>query len=196
MGSQATASITQFSKDGPLPFRKERERGTSGTVADPNCRFEAGATVHPLLEGVGALTIPCDGPVGIPLALAATFAFRAGELPGSAYHGPLVASGLKLSALQHALARAGVGVVNLVTIFCCGHEHPMPRGRVSHGFVELRAYTFFLLHAADFALDGGASCFGDGIAMIRLVTHVNTVCIRRLATIPLRYQLVLRQQKR
>src|SRR5437870_11515813 len=34
---------------------------------------------HPLLEGVGALTIPRDGPVGIPLALAAAFAFRACE---------------------------------------------------------------------------------------------------------------------
>src|SRR5207253_7721090 len=55
------------------------------------------ATVHPLLEGVGALTIPRDGPVGIPLALAATFAFRACELPSSAYHGPLVAPGLKRS---------------------------------------------------------------------------------------------------
>src|SRR5437773_12249402 len=93
--------------------------------------------VHPLLEGVGALTVPRDGPVGIPLALAATFAFRACELPSSAYHGPLVAPGLKLSALHHALACAGVGVVNLVTIFCRDHEHPMPRGRVSHGFVEI-----------------------------------------------------------
>src|SRR5437016_13194203 len=110
------------------------------------------ATVHPLLEGVGALTIPRDGPVGIPVALAATFAFRACELPSSAYHGPLVAPGLKLSALHHALACAGVGVVNLVTIFCRDHEHPMPRGRVSHGFVELRADTFFLLHAAFLAL--------------------------------------------
>src|SRR2546421_8179252 len=105
-------------------------------------------TVHPLLEGVGALTIPRDGPVGIPLALAAAFAFRACELPSSAYHGPLVAPGLKLSALQHALARAGVGVVNLVTIFCRDHEHTMPRGRVSHGFVELRADTFFLRYGS------------------------------------------------
>src|SRR5437660_4812593 len=140
--------------------------------------FRSMGSDHPLLEGVGALTIPRDGPVGIPLALAATFAFRACELSGSAYHGPLVAPGLKLSALQHALARAGVGVVNLVTIFCRDHAHPMPRGRVSHGFVELRADTFFLLHAAHFALGGGASRFVDCIAMVSLFAHIHTMCVR------------------
>src|SRR3989442_10505440 len=140
-------------------------------------------TVPPLLQGVGALTIPRDGPVGISLALAATFAFRACELPSSAYHGPLVAPGLKLSALHHALACAGVGVVNLVTIFCRDHEHPMPRGRVSHGFVELRADTFFLLHAAHFAFGGGAIGFGDCIAMILLFAPFNAVCSLWLPTI-------------
>src|SRR5438445_13470738 len=85
-------------------------------------------TVHPLLEGVGALTIPRDGPVGIPLALAATFAFRACELPSSAYHGPLVAPGLNLSALHDALASSGVHVVTLVTIFSRDHDHPNQRG--------------------------------------------------------------------
>src|SRR6266550_7145932 len=179
-----------------LAMEKRTTILSEGAVADLNCRCEAWDTVHLLLQGVGALTIPRDGSVGIALALAATFAFRACELPGSAYHGPLIAPGLKLSALHLALACPGVGVVNLVTIFCRDHEHTMPRGRVSHGFVELRADTFFLLHAAHFALGGGAIRFGDCIAMVRVVAHINTMCVRRLATIPLRHQLVLRQQKR
>src|ERR1700693_3588925 len=132
---------------------------------------------EPLLESVGALTIPRGGPVGIALALARTFSLHACELPSSTYHGPLVRPGLKFSILHHALARVGVGVMNLVPIFHGDHENPMPRERVSRGFIEFRADTFLLLYAAHPAFGGGASRLADRVAMIRPVAHINAVCI-------------------
>src|SRR5438045_7854300 len=99
-----------------LAMEKRTTILSEGAVADLNFRCEAWDTVHLLLQGVGALTIPRDGSVGIALALAATFAFRACEVPGSAYHGLLIAPGLKLFALPDALPYAVVGVVTLVII--------------------------------------------------------------------------------
>src|SRR2546427_8907415 len=70
-GSESRASITQPSEGNLhiLPQRMRKDAAPPGAVADLNCRCEPRTPVHPLLEGVGALTIPRDGPVGIPLAL-------------------------------------------------------------------------------------------------------------------------------
>jgi hypothetical protein len=95
------------------------------------------------------------------------------ELPGSTGGLPLVGTRLHLAVCDGA--RCLVSEVNIVSI---GHgldENGVSLGAVAGDFGELRAGAFFLFHASDFALGGGALDLVDRVGVVGLISDLNAM---------------------